>query len=620
MSQLLRSRRFGPFFATQFLGAFNDNVFKNALVLTIAFHAVSEAESGFWTNLAAGLFILPFFLFSPLAGQLADRFDKAKVARIIKLAEIAIMVVAAFAFWAGWQGLLVLLLFMMGCHSAFFGPVKYSILPQHLKSEELMEGTGLVEMGTFVAILLGTVLGGVIIKFLPEAAGPAVVLFAVLGYLTSRNIPEAPPSDPSLKITLNPVTEFKNLWTISRRQSSIFLSIMGISWFWFVGAIVLAQLPTFVKHNLHGDELIVTSLLAVFTLSIALGSIASSKLSHQTIELGLVPIGALGISLFAGHMGLIDYSGFQIQPFSLAMIMEQGPSLVQIQIIIDFFLLGFFSSFFIVPLYALIQQRSDPKECSRVIAANNILNSLFMVVSAVSAMGFYAAGLKTAELFFVLALMNLAVSAYIFALLPEFVLRFGAWFLAKSVYSLSYHGREHVPSRGPFVLVANHVSFIDWLIISAACQRPIRFVMDHRIFKMPVISWLFRLSQAIPIAPAKEDPAAKAAAFAAIKDALASGEVVCIFPEGKITFDGAINPFQRGIEKILTDTPVPVVPMALGGLWGSFFSRKGGAAMQKMPRPSRRRIRVAIGAPIPTPLKAEDYQSIVSELLPKPLV
>ncbi|MEZ4742724.1 MAG: MFS transporter [Bdellovibrionota bacterium] len=605
---LLREKKFAPFFWTQFLGAFNDNMFKNALVIIIAFNAIDESESGFFVNLAAGLFILPFFLLSPLAGQLSDKYEKSNLIRLTKIAEIVIMAMAAGAFFLGNNMLLVAILFFMGAQSTFFGPVKYSILPQHLSESEIMQGTGLVEMGTFVAILLGTIAGGLIAELSPYIIGLALLLIATIGWWTSRLIPEASASSPKLKIEMNPIGQFKDLFKAAKRTHSVWLSIIGISWFWFFGATFLAQMPSYVKFTVSGDKDLVTLFLSFFTISMAIGSTLCSKLADSAIELGLVPLGALGLSLFAFDLSIVDYaffSSFTQGTLDISTFFSIGFS--SYRIIFDLSMIGIFGSFFIVPLYALIQSRSDEAVCSRVIAANNVINALFMVGSAIMTMVLFKWGLgpmndfkpfTTTDVFMIVAFMNLVVAVYIFSLLPEFVLRFGSWVLARTIYRLRYEGRELFPRTGPVVVVANHISFIDWFVLSAACQRPIHFVMDHRIFKIPILSLFFKLGKCIPIAPEKEDPECKRKAFEKISEALKNGDVVGIFPEGKISYDGNLDIFKPGIEKIIDSDPVPVVPVAIHGLWGSFFSRYGGPAMAKVPKPKKRKIKVKIAEPI----------------------
>jgi 1-acyl-sn-glycerol-3-phosphate acyltransferase len=603
-------------FGVQFLGALNDNIFKNTMLILFAYKASTETEAGLLTNLGQGLFILPFFLFSPLAGQLTDKFDKSRIMSIIKAFEIGIMAVGAVGFYTDNKFLLFSVLFMMGIHSAFFGPAKYSILPQHLKEDELMTGNALVEMGTFLAILIGTLAGGLLAGRQDVKIIAACILgVAMLGWLLSLSIPKAPPTAANLKINLNLFSEVRDLTRLLRSKQVLFNSVLGISWFWYFGATLLAQLATLSKVILHGNEQVVTLLLSVFSVSVGLGAMISAKLSRGDIELGLVPLGALGMSLFAIDLALLPYPA---ATGALAGVREflGGPNAaVDIRAAIDLGLIGVFGSLFIVPLYALIQSRAEEDSRSRVIAANNVYNAVFMVGSAVITMALFKIGFNTVQVILFTAILNLVVCAYIFALIPEFAMRFVAWALAGTIYRMRYLGRDHVPRTGPAVLVANHVSFIDWFIVTAASRRPVRFVMDHAMFKHPLLGWLFRLSKAIPIAPAKEDAALKEKAFAEISSALKAGDLVCIFPEGMITRDGRMGPFKPGVERILAADPVPVIPMALVGLWGSFFSRKSGHAMSSLPKPSRRVIHVTIEPPLPPGTKAAALEDKVRGML-----
>jgi 1-acyl-sn-glycerol-3-phosphate acyltransferase len=599
---LLRERRFRPFFLTQFLGAFNDNLFKNALVVLLTFQAASwtTITPALLANLAAGIFILPFFLFSASAGQLADKYDKARLTRLVKVLEIGIMVVALAGFLLHSLAVLFGALFLLGCHSTLFGPVKYALLPQHLREDELVGGNALVEAGTFVAILLGTLCGGLLAGAphgdLWIAGGGILVAFA--GYLTSRGVPPAPAPAPELHINPNPFTETWRNIGFARENRPVFLAILGISWFWLYGALFLAQFPAYAKGVLGGGEGTVTLLLATFTVGIGLGSLLCEKLSGGHVEIGLVPFGSIGLTLFGLDIALASPGTLPAgAPLAIGEVLAQ-PGMPRVLLALT--LLGVFGGFFIVPLYAMMQSRSAPGHRARVIAANNILNALFMVVGALGAGALLGAGLSMPMLFGVAAIMNAAVAFYIYRLVPEFLLRFIVWLLVHTVYRLRTQGLEHIPAEGPAVIVCNHVSFVDALVIAAASRRPIRFVMDHRIFRWPVLSFVFRHSRAIPIAPAKEDPAMMEAAFAEVSAALAAGELIGLFPEGKITADGELCPFRPGIARILEANPVAVIPMALRGLWGSMFSRKDGPALS---RPLRRglfnRIELVVGPALP---------------------
>ena len=598
---LLRERRFAPFFWTQFLGAANDNVYKNALVIFVAFHAGTLTSVGPNTlvNLAGAVFIAPFVLFSATAGQLADKFEKSRLIRWVKLFEIAIMAIGLAGFWMRDLVLLFTALALLGVHSTLFGPVKYAILPQHLRTDELIGGNGLVEMGTFVAILLGTIAGGLVVAIDgggPVIAGVVAIGVALAGYGVSRRIPHTPAVDPGLAINWNPFTEtWKNL-CIAQENRVVWLSMLGISWFWFYGATFLAQFAGFSRDVLGGDEHVVTFLLALFSVGIGIGSLLCERMSGRRVELGLVPFGSIGLTLFAIDLWLASRN---LHANALAGLEAFFASPAHWRVAADLVLIGLFGGFYIVPLYALIQERSAPSHRSRIIAANNILNALFMVVSAGLAVALLATGVSIPELFLVTGLMNAAVALFIYGLVPEFLMRFLAWLLVHTFYRVDKRGLEHIPDEGPCIVVCNHVSFVDAVVIAACVRRPIRFVMDHRIFHVPLLSFIFRTMRTIPIAPAKEDARMKDQAFADAAEALRAGEVVGIFPEGKLTDDGELNSFRPGVQQMIATTPVPVVPMALSGLWGSFFSRSvDGHAMLRL-RGIFSRIALVVAPPVP---------------------
>ncbi len=598
---LLRERRFAPFFWTQFLGAGNDNVYKNALIIFVAFHAaqLTTLDPNALVNLAGAVFIAPFVLLSATSGQIADKVEKSRLIRWIKLFEIVIMVVGLAGFWRQNLTLMFTALALLGVHSALFGPVKYAILPQHLKPEELIGGNGLVEMGTFVAILLGTIAGGVVVAVEPNGpilACALAIAIAVAGYLVSRGIPHTPAVAPDLAINWNPFSETWRNLRVAQENRVVWLSMLGISWFWFYGAIFLAQFAGFSRDVLGGNEHVVTFLLALFSVGIGVGSLLCERLSGRKIELGLVPFGSIGLTLFAADLWLASDS---LHATGLAGLDVFFATPAHWRVAADLVLIGLFGGFYIVPLYALIQERSAPSHRSRIIAANNILNALFIVASAGIAVALLGVGLSIPQLFLVNALMNAAVAVFIFGLVPEFLMRFLAWLLVHTFYRVDKEGLDRIPETGPCVVVCNHVSYVDAVVIAACVRRPIRFVMDHRIFKVPLLSFIFRTMRAIPIAPAKEDAAMKNRAFAEVAKALAAGEIIGIFPEGKLTQTGELNPFRPGIQQIVETTPVPVVPLALRGLWGSFFSRSHeGKAMRRL-RGVFSRIALVAAPPVP---------------------
>ena len=616
--RLLAERRFGPFFGVQFLGAFNDNVFKQALVILLAYQTArfTTMSSDTLQNLAQALFILPFFLFSATAGQIADKFEKSTLITITVAIELAVMALGAVGLFTANLALLLAALFLGGVQSALFGPVKYAILPQHLNDTEIVGGNGMVEMGTSIAILLGMVYGGWMITQ-PDwgVAGVAVSAMAIsaAGIVLSRFIPKSPAPSPELKINWNAATETWRNLRFTAQNRTVWNAILGISWFWFYGAMFITQFPNLSKNVLGAAEHVVTLLLIVFSVGIGVGSLLCERLSGKKVEIGLVPFGSIGLTLFGIDLWLAAEGH---APHGAQTLAEFARDATHWRMLIDLFLIGLFGGFYIVPLYALVQTRSDPAHRSRIIAGNNILNAAFIVAAAAIAIGLFAAGLSIPQLILVTALLNAAVAVYIYLLVPEFLMRFLVWMLVHSVYRLEKTGLERIPDEGGALIVANHVSFVDALIIAAAVRRPVRFVMDHRIFGTPVLNFVFRTGKAIPIASAREDPQMMERAFDEVAGALREGDIVCIFPEGRITDTGELYPFRPGLTRILEETPVPVVPVALRGLWGSFFSREGGAAMR---RPWRMRpfakIGLAVGEPVPAVAATpEGLQVAVQEL------
>ncbi|HTH62213.1 MAG TPA: MFS transporter [Paraburkholderia sp.] len=630
--RLLSERRFAPFFWTQFLGAMNDNVFKIGFTSLVTYQAArfSGIDPKTVAFLISAIFIAPFVLFSATSGQFADKYDKAMLTRWVKTFEIAVMLVGAAGFWLHSAPLLYACTFLMGVHSTVFGPVKYAYLPQNLDEHELVGGNGLVEMGTFVAILVGTIVGGVAAAVGADAAANAAtdartaagavwlggicIAIALAGRIASAFVPPCAPSQPGLAINWNPVSETWRNLKLAHRNRTVFLSLLGISWLWFVGATFLASFFNFAKDVLSADADVVTVLLAMFSLGIGIGSLLCEKLSRRRIEVGLVPLGSIGISVFA--IDLYFASHALPQASHLLSVGEFLRIPAHWRVLADLFLLAMFGGFYSVPLYALIQSRSEPSHRARIIAANNILNALFMIASALMAIALTAAGVGIPGLFLTTALLNVVVAAYIYALVPEFLLRFVAWVLVHTTYRIRVLHPERIPARGPAVLVCNHVSYVDALVILAESPRPIRFLMDHRIFRTPFAGWVFRHAKAIPVAPAHEDAALLAAAYDECANALASGELVCIFPEGKLTATGEMNPFRHGVTQILERTPVPVVPMALRGLWGSVFSRHAASGQERMARRGlTSRLTLAVGEPLdPGAATLDRLQQVVEEL------
>jgi 1-acyl-sn-glycerol-3-phosphate acyltransferase len=612
---LLRQRRFAPFFWTQFAGAANDNLFKFAFTVMVTYQlSISWMQPAMAGLVIGALFILPFLLFSATSGQVTDKYDKTKVILFVKNLEIGIMLLAAFGFSTANVPVLLACTFLMGLHSTLFGPVKFAYMPQVLSERELTGGNGMVEMGTFVAILAGNIVGGLLVA-IPQV-GPtyvaiACVVAALAGRVIAQFIPSVPATDPSLKINWNPVTETIANLKLAHGNIVVFRSLLGISWMWFFGAVFLSQFPSFAKEVLHGSSQVASLLLVVFSIGIAIGSLLCETLSRRHVEIGLVPLGAIGMSIFSIDL----YFASRGLPASSELSIGQFISMsAHWRVMADLALLSLFAGLYSVPMYALIQLRSQPTHRARIIAANNILNALFMIGSSVIAGALLGAKFTIPQIFLFTGLANAVVAFYIFMLVPEYFLRFIAWVASRFVYRFKVTGDHHIPVEGAAILTCNHVSFVDAVLLMAASPRPIRFVMDHRIFKVPVLGWMFKLAKAIPIAPKSEDPAAYERAFADAQKVLQEGDLLAIFPEGGITKDGELQEFKGGIMKILETAKAqgiepPVIPMALTNLWGSFFSRveKGNA----MVRPFRRGILSRVGLNVGAPMAANAVQPAI---------
>ena len=603
---LLRQRRFLPFFLTQSLGAFNDNVYRQAIIGMLFWLGVSSADKALYANLAPALFILPYFLFSALAGQIAERTEKATLIRITTAMEIAIMSLAAFGFATTNMAVLLVALFLTGVQSTLFGPVKYSMLPAVLQPRELTGGNGLVEMGTALSILLGMVAGGSVFAIAgdhgPWVAGGAVVALAISGHLVSRAIPPAGAGMPELRINWNPIPESLAVLRLARRQLAVRNAVLGVSWFWFVGTVMTSQLPAYAEVNLGGSATLYIFALALFSIGTGTGSMLCERLSARTVEIGLVPLGAFGMSAFMLDLYVARPGEALVSGLDVAGFLAQDGSW---RIVMDLVGIGLFTGLFVVPLFALIQSRTPKAEMSRVFAGLNIQNSGFIVAAALLGLAAQRVlGWTIPQVFLALAVANTLVAVWIFAIVPEFLMRFLSWVLVRTLYRLRARGIDHIPDEGAALVVCNHVSYMDALILAASIPRPVRFVMYYRIFDIPVMRWIFRTAKAIPIAGAREDPALMQRAFDEIDAALADGQVVGIFPEGRLTADGDIAAFKSGVEKILARAaqagrPVPVVPMALRGMWASMWSRRDSRfGRMRVPRRFRARVAVVADAPV----------------------
>ena len=562
--QLLKQKRFAPFFLTQFFGAFNDNVFKNSLIILIAFQSAYSGTdiSNYIINLAALLFILPFFLFSATAGQIADRFGKAELIRKIKLGEIAIMLFAGAGFYLNSIPLLLFCLFLMGTQSSFFGPIKYSIIPEHLRQRELIGGNALVESGTFMAILLGTMLGGVLVGMAADAralVSVTVITLAGFGYLSARQIPSTPAVAPSLRVRWNPAVETVRNVAALKKYGPVFFSILGISWFWFLGATYLTQMPNFTRLALGANAQVVTFFLALLCVGIGVGSLLCERLSNRSIELGLVPVGSIGLTIF----GIDMFFATSMQASGDLLGLQEfirNPS--NWRLCADIFLTGLFGGIYIVPLYAMVQARTRAEERARVIAGNNILNAVAMIGSAVYAIVFLGAGLSIPALFLTVALLNAFVALFIFSRVPEFLVRLVVWTSMTAVYRIKTIDLESVPKQGPLILLCHPARLLDMLILNSCLGRPMRLFAAPECLNSPLSAFLLKAVNRLIDSPHPQVPSRALPAVQRIIEDLDQGNTVAIFANGNLRPED-----QAGDAPVRTQLAVSGVHITLRRKW-----------------------------------------------------
>lgn len=567
MQPLLSARRFFPLFVTQFLGAFNDNLFKNAMVILVTYRIAAESSTraAMLVNVAYGLFILPFFLFSPLAGQLADKVDRARIARLVKLAEIGLALLGGAGVYLQSLPLLMLTLFGFGTHSAFFGPVKYAILPQHLHDDELLAGNAYIDASTFLAILLGTIAGGKLVL------GPvgvflilgALIVVAFVGYLSSRNIPVAPPPDPGVRLSFNLWRNTLDLIRQAHQQREVFLCILGISWFWLIGSLFLAQIPSFAKDVLHADENVVVLFLTMFAVGIAVGSLLCSRWMHGAVHAKPVPLAALGMTLFALHLsmttghaaGAVDGALMGATDF----LRQTGNWLI----LFDFFALAVCGGFYSVPLYTLLQKSADKTYGARAMACNNLVNALFMVAAAGLAVGMLKLRFTIPHIFLTVGIMNFFAAIYICKLLPFSLI---SAFL-KLIYRVELQGLENYEKAGKRVLiVANHASFLDAALIASFLPERVTFAINTFIAQRRWVKPLLSLVDTFAV-----DPTNPFATKAMIEMLRKDGKCM-IFPEGRITVTGSLMKIYEGPGMIADKAGAMILPIRIEGAQYTPFS------------------------------------------------
>ena len=604
------------------LGALNDNLFKSALAILIAY-SYPKGESDLYIQLSAGLFILPFFLFSGISGQICDRYEKSFLMNKIKTLEILVMTLGFFAFYFDNLYLQLTAIFLMGSQSTLFGPVKYSYLPLSQSGANLLAANSLTSMGTFIFILIGTVMGGLFVsknfinQFGLNFIATSVFILALMGRYFSGQIPTLD-NPEKIKINLNPFTETFRTLKLSFSNKHIFRSVHGISWFWFFGFFFMASLPSFIRDILKGDELTASIFLTVISIGMGIGSILCNKISEGELKMGVVPIASFGITI-SGIIFSLTPTIELVDPtikLTISTLFKGGNLYIPI---ISLFFVGAFGGAFIVPLYTQLQINSPENKRSQFIACNNIMNAIYMVSAAILAMVMLQLGLQIKDMFLIVSLINIVIGIWFLCRYPSdfYLVFFKLTF--KLIYKITIKLEAPLPKSGPTIVVCNHISFIDPLLVTAAMNRPPIFIMDQFYFNIKALQWFFNTARAIPIVTKKICPDGLEKAMKMVQERLNQSELIAFFPEAYISKDGEIINFKPGIEKLAKDNPgALIIPMAISGMWGSWFSRyKNGKALNGIPkrRNLRTEISINIGKPLtPEGLTKEKLTRIVKDL------
>jgi acyl-[acyl-carrier-protein]-phospholipid O-acyltransferase/long-chain-fatty-acid--[acyl-carrier-protein] ligase len=597
--QVIGHKGFQSFLWTQFLGAFNDNLFK-IVVSLVAVELASASGAGRNLSLAGAVFILPFLLFSGYAGQLADAFSKRSVLVVTKSFEIVTALLGIVAFVIGRLEMTLAVLFLFALQATFFSPAKYGILPEVLPDRHLSRANGLLEMSTFVAIVIGTAVGSYMLDLWRDrlwVIGLAVLAIAVVGMWTSFGIPHAPsaarPPQWGTRFRLNPWGEIGDGLKRLRKDRVLWLTVIGISYFWFLGALLQLTTVLFGAEVLKLDDRWIGVLTAFAAIGIGAGSMVAGRLSGDKVELGLAPIGAIGMGAFAILLSRSSTS-----------VAAAGTNLTMV---------GFFGGIFAVPLNALLQQRSGDQERGRLMATNNFVNMLgVLLASGALWLCSSVLGMRADGIFLTFGILTLLSSVYVLSVVPEFLIRFSLWLLTHTIYRIRIVGQEHVPSRGPALLVCNHLSHVDGFLVGACVQRFIRFMVYKPYYELKAVNCLMRLMKAIPVGTGNRRDIL--GSLAAAREELRLGHVVCVFAEGSISRTGNLLPFKRGFEKMVEGLDVPIVPVYLDRVWGSIFSFKGGRFFWKAPARIPYPVTVAFGRPLPSGTSAAEARLAMMEL------
>src|SRR5215471_18105304 len=590
-------RGFWSLVVTQFQGAFNENAYKNLVVFLILGTGMDKADRDRLVLVAGGLFSIPFILFSMTGGFLADRFSKRAVTVGTKLFEIAVMVLAAAAL--AWQNLPLEMaaIFLASTQAAFFGPSKYGLLPELLPEPKLSWGNGVIELGTFLAAIAGLVCGAFLAEIFPGRQGWSGLIFlglSILGLMFSLGITKVPAADPSKKYRANPLGDLWQQVRLIRKDRVLWLAVLGNTYFWFLGALLAANIVFYGEDVLHATSTRTGILQAAVAIGIGFGSLAAGYLSSGKVEYGLIPLGSVGMTV----LGILLSAG--------------NLSFTHVLILLS--ALGFSAGFFAVPVNALIQHRPDEKDKGGVIAAANLLS--FVGIGGAAGLYYvfqHFAHFSPPAIFLSVSLVTVAATVYVLYLLPDALLRLLLWIATHTLYRIHLEGRENVPARGGALLVPNHVSMVDAVLLIASIDRPIRFLMFKGSYDHWLVKPFAKIMGVIPIS-SQLRPREMIISLRTATQALKDGEVVCIFPEGQMTRIGQMLPFRRGMERIVKGVDVPIIPVNLGGVWGSIFSFDRGRFLWKLPRKIPYPVTVTFGNAMPSTSSAQSVRQAVQEL------
>lgn len=599
----LGSPRFWSFLVTQFLGAANDNAFKYTVSLLILATLATEREQAFYTGLATALFPLPFLLFSPLAGYLADRFPKHHMILITTAPEILAMSLGVIGFSSGNLPFLLGVLFLMAAQSAFFSPVKYGLLPECLERRDLSMANGVVQMTTNLAILSGSVVGLYMFTSFREHlehAGWVYVGMAVAGTLAAIGVPRTPPGNPRSAFRWNPLGSLGADWREARRRPPLAHALAGLAYYWFLGSMFLAVVPIYGKNVLQTSVEGAGLMLMILSVGIGVGSLLAGRLSHGRVELGLVPLGSLGLTVFSLDLGWCGSSGT---------LLAGG---LPARACVDLVGLGLAAGLFVVPLSAQVQLRSPEGQKGRLLAFSNMLSfsGVFGAAGMMWAM-FQLAGWNSRQVVLVCGVMTLAVTVYMIAFAPLFLVRLVLWLLTNTFYRTRIEGDRHLPADGG-LLVARRTSWVDALLVGSACDRAVRFMVFRPFYEARGLNWLFRRMQAIPIA-ANDPPEVREAALARARREIEDGHLVCIFADAEAA---GLPRLEDCLERIVLGLNAPILPTRLEGTWGSLLDFDGGRLRLRWPRRLWARVRVEFGVPLPPETRASEVRSVCANSRP----